>query len=143
MTSLQRINNSEDEVQLKVFRRATRSVPGSGSVWARYIRFLERTNAEDADSAELIEGTLCELRTVSSNKRSTDNHWSLSGVYNNALSIPILANNVDEFVPVALAMAGWQRRRLDSATEEDQEQAFNRVIAVLMDGISKIRKGWS
>lgn len=28
------------DVELETFRRAVRSVPGSGEVWARYIRFL-------------------------------------------------------------------------------------------------------
>jgi hypothetical protein len=36
----QRISGAEEDVQLAVLKRAIRSVPGSGEVWARYIRFL-------------------------------------------------------------------------------------------------------
>lgn len=39
-TTLQRVGESEKTV----FTRASRSVPGSGEVWARFIRFLVRND---------------------------------------------------------------------------------------------------
>ncbi|KAJ3554397.1 hypothetical protein NM688_g3135 [Phlebia brevispora] len=112
-----RFTDVEDEIQLKTLKRATRSVPGSGEMWARYIRFLERTGSDDADSEELIKG-----------------------VYENASSIPIVSSNVEELVPLVLAMASSERRRLDSASEEEQEQIFNHIVSVLTDGIAKVHK---
>lgn len=38
----QRQKSVDSEQRLKVFRRATRSTPGSGDLWARYFRFLVR-----------------------------------------------------------------------------------------------------
>ena len=42
LTQFQRILGAEKNVQLSTFRRAIRSVPESGEVWARYIRLLVR-----------------------------------------------------------------------------------------------------
>lgn len=34
----------DEDIRAKVYTRATRSVPGSGEVWARYIRYLVSCN---------------------------------------------------------------------------------------------------
>jgi hypothetical protein len=39
-TRFQRLLNAGPDIELETFHRAVRSVPGSGEVWARYIRFL-------------------------------------------------------------------------------------------------------
>lgn len=39
---VQRIQEAEVEAQATAFQRALKSVPASGEVWARYIRFLVR-----------------------------------------------------------------------------------------------------
>jgi len=38
----QRIGDAGNDIELAVLKRAVRSVPGSGEVWARYIRLLVR-----------------------------------------------------------------------------------------------------
>ena len=40
LMSVQRILDAGVDVELEMYRRAVRSVPGSGEVWARYIRLL-------------------------------------------------------------------------------------------------------
>lgn len=64
-------------------------------------------------------------------------------MYESALSVSILTKNVEELVPVVLARAGFERRRLEAASEGGQEEAFDRVMAVLMEGIGKVREGLS
>lgn len=41
-------------MQLLVYKRATRSVPGSGDIWARYIRLLVRFHADYAFTTNLV-----------------------------------------------------------------------------------------
>lgn len=50
----QRINQATTKVQHETFKRAVRSVPGSGEVWARYIRYLER--GQDTEDTESVAG---------------------------------------------------------------------------------------
>ena len=52
----QRNGDADREILLNLFRRATRSVPGSGEVWARYLRFLERTAPEPTDIEKPVAG---------------------------------------------------------------------------------------
>jgi len=47
------------DTQLTILKRAIRSVPGSGEIWARHIRLRERLeDAEVEEELESIEGTL-------------------------------------------------------------------------------------
>ncbi|THH19088.1 hypothetical protein EW146_g2006 [Bondarzewia mesenterica] len=93
-----RIHHGDDRVQLKVFRRAVRSIPGSGDIWARYIRFLEAHE-------ELIE----------SNKAET-----ISDAYDRALATGLFEEDPEQIVPLVLARAGYEKRKImsfDTASE--------------------------
>ncbi|PSR71958.1 hypothetical protein PHLCEN_2v12168 [Hermanssonia centrifuga] len=118
---LLRTNEVDDSAQLQTLTRATRSAPGYGDIWAQYIRFLERTSpvdqGEDADVSESEE--------------------LIPAVYDSAIAIPVLNQNVEELVPVVLARAGWERRR---AEKGKTEEAYTVIVQILMDGIEKVRK---
>ncbi|THG99405.1 hypothetical protein EW026_g2934 [Hermanssonia centrifuga] len=118
---LLRTNEVDDSAQLQTLTRATRSVPGYGDVWAQYIRFLERTSpvdqGEDADVSESEE--------------------LIPAVYDSAIAISVLNQNVEELVPVVLARAGWERRR---AEKGKTEEPYTVIVQILMDGIEKVRK---
>lgn len=40
LINLKRINDADEDTELDALRRAVRSVPGSGEVWARFMRYL-------------------------------------------------------------------------------------------------------
>ncbi|KAJ7432338.1 hypothetical protein FB451DRAFT_1480862 [Mycena latifolia] len=108
-----RILNAGITEQLKIFERAVRSVPGSGEVWARYIRCLER--AEDQGDA-LVE--------------------SISDIYDKALSANLLQSDVEQLVPVLLARAGYDKRRYE-ASGGDEDRLVN-MVATLETGIELV-----
>ncbi|KAG5646531.1 hypothetical protein DXG03_003298 [Asterophora parasitica] len=58
-----RINQAGPEVELTVLKRAVRSVPGSGEIWARYIRAVERHD-DAGESAEEVAGTVEDIVPV-------------------------------------------------------------------------------
>ncbi|KAL0576045.1 Splicing factor [Marasmius crinis-equi] len=93
-----RINNVEDSIQLSVLRRSVRSVPGSGEVWARYIRFLERADEQNVDLGN-------------------DN---IPDVYAKAFSVNLLQSDVEQVIPVVLARAGSEKRRIEEGTSDDE-----------------------
>ncbi|CCM02468.1 uncharacterized protein FIBRA_04567 [Fibroporia radiculosa] len=109
-----RIQDVDGELQMATFQRALRSAPGSGEVWARYIRFLERVaDSEDADPG-------------------------VSGAYEKTHSIFPLQSDVEQIVPVVLARAGYERRQIEAG--KTGEDGFNKMVEVLMDGIARVRK---
>ncbi|KAF8208710.1 hypothetical protein K438DRAFT_1812755 [Mycena galopus ATCC 62051] len=110
-----RILEAGISVELDIFQRAVRSVPGSGEVWARYIRCLER--AEDQDEASV---------------------QSISDIYEKALSSNLLQSDVEQLVPVLLACAGYDKRRYDG-TDGDEERLIT-MVAALETGIELVRK---
>ncbi|KAG6850068.1 hypothetical protein H0H93_001618 [Arthromyces matolae] len=79
---LQRINEAGKDKEFAVYRRAVRSVPICGEVWARYIRALERH----------------ELGA------------QVSDVYNQAFSTGLVQSDVEQVVPIVLAYTGYLRR---------------------------------
>ncbi|RDB17959.1 hypothetical protein Hypma_000943 [Hypsizygus marmoreus] len=109
-----RINDPEGSLELAVLKRAVRSVPGSGEVWARYIRYLERH--EDL----------------------TEDEDAVSGVFNQAFSMKMLQLDVEQIVPVILARAGYERRRLKA--EPENEEILPTLIAVLENGIEMVHQ---
>ncbi|TRM63998.1 hypothetical protein BD626DRAFT_547754 [Schizophyllum amplum] len=109
-----RINEAPDDVQLRTLRRAARSVPGSGEVWARYIRFLERTKEEETEVDD-------------------PNRESVEAVYDRAFSAGLLQTDVEQIIPVVLARAGYDKR-----SAEDADSIAN-LIAVLETGIGMVR----
>ncbi|KIP09711.1 hypothetical protein PHLGIDRAFT_22785 [Phlebiopsis gigantea 11061_1 CR5-6] len=104
-----RQNDADEDLQLLVYKRATRSVPGSGEIWARYIRLLER--AEQGDEIESF--------------------------YSNTLAIHPIKSDPEQIVPVVLAKASFERRKIEG-TQMATEDAFDKVIETLMEGIGKV-----
>ncbi|KAJ7175442.1 hypothetical protein C8R46DRAFT_64994 [Mycena filopes] len=102
-------------IELEILQRAVRSVPGSGEVWARYIRCLER--AEDQGEASV---------------------QSISDIYDKALSTNLLQSDVEQLVPVLLARASYDKRRYESS--DGDEDRFVNMVAALETGIGLVHK---
>ncbi|XP_006462676.1 hypothetical protein AGABI2DRAFT_186557 [Agaricus bisporus var. bisporus H97] len=100
--------------ELRIVQRAVRSVPGSGEVWARYMRLLERF--EDASEDENEEG------------RET-----VHDVFTRAFQGNILQQNPEQLIPVVLARAGSERRKIESGRADEDSLAT--LISILESGI--------
>ncbi|KZP31530.1 hypothetical protein FIBSPDRAFT_776202 [Athelia psychrophila] len=90
-----RIHGIHEKVESDTLKRAVRSAPGSGDIWARYLRFLERTSASEVEIEE----------------RET-----VAAAYTRAMSTNLLQKDVEQLVPAVLARAGYEKRRLESET---------------------------
>lgn len=112
-----RVNEAGEDLEYSILTRAVRSVPGSGEVWARYIRYLERM--EDSPVAPEGRGTISDLFTL-------------------AFGTNLLQIDVEQIVPVILARAGYERRRFEAGT--DDEDILPTLIAILEGGIEMVRK---
>ncbi|KAI0081583.1 hypothetical protein K474DRAFT_1703756 [Panus rudis PR-1116 ss-1] len=106
-----RQSESENKQVLSVFKRATRSVPGSGEIWSRYLRFLERTESESP---------------------------SVAAAYESALSYPPIHSDVEALVSLILARAGYEKRLIDSGNAEDH--TMETLVHVLIEGIARVRQ---
>ncbi|KAJ7695961.1 hypothetical protein B0H17DRAFT_930002 [Mycena rosella] len=107
-----RILDAGIPAELSVLQRAVRSVPGSGEVWARYIRCLERAEDQGEPSVQ-----------------------SISDIYDKALSTNLLQSDVEQIVPLLLARAGYDKRRYDA-----NEDLFVNMVAALETGIELVQK---
>ncbi|KAJ3490444.1 hypothetical protein NLI96_g1424 [Meripilus lineatus] len=117
----------DSEQRLKVFRRATRSTPGSGDLWARYFRFLEHTKSEDP---------------------------AVSAAFESALSFTPILSDVDQLVPLVLSRAGYEKRKVEagegvlpSSTNFTSQftlrvggDGFETLMNILTEGIARVRK---
>ncbi|KAH7914268.1 hypothetical protein BJ138DRAFT_1177428 [Hygrophoropsis aurantiaca] len=112
-----RVHGSNVNDEFHALRRATRSVPGSGEVWARYIRFKERT----LESEEVIE----DLESV------TD-------AFTRAISTNLFDKDVQQTVQLILAVAGFEKRRMEAGKGDDD--VFVNLIKILEDGMALVRK---
>ncbi|KZT64612.1 hypothetical protein DAEQUDRAFT_717745 [Daedalea quercina L-15889] len=108
-----RMQEVEVAAQSATFQRALKSVPTSGEVWARYIRFLERT----ADSENEDPG--------------------ITAAYEKTKTIRPLQVDVEQLLPVVLARAGYEKRLVEAGRTD--EEGFNILVDVVMDGIARIR----
>ena len=126
---IQRTQDIEADVQMRTFLRALKSVPASGEVWARYMRFLVccsqyslsvrwsycltfQERSVSPEEAELhITGSstsLCSMYYVSN---------VIAEAYNKMEAIAPLQANVEQLVPVILARAGYEKRRLEAVDD--------------------------
>ncbi|CAK5284383.1 unnamed protein product [Mycena citricolor] len=105
-----RILRAGVEVELEILQRAVRSVPGSGNVWARYIRSLERAGEELSQT--------------------------VSDVFDKALATNLLQSDVEQLVPLLLARAGYDRRQFEASNGD--EERFVTLIAGLETGIGLV-----
>ncbi|KAM5538638.1 hypothetical protein V8D89_007667 [Ganoderma adspersum] len=104
----------EEEELLLVFRRALRSVPVSGELLARYIRFLERV-LEPEEAAK-------EINTI----------------YEKVQTIGPLQADVEQLVSTVLALAGFEKRQIEAGKAEHDS-----LLQILLDGIAGVRKASS
>lgn len=129
---LQRLLDASLDERREVFRRAIRSVPGSGEVWARYIRFLviqfvlsaiqdysrflkERlaSSGEQYDGMETVAGRFAFLQFSIRLM-----YFLLTiDVFDHALAMKIVQKDASQLVPLVLARAGYERRQLDESNE--------------------------
>ncbi|KAF8073869.1 hypothetical protein FPV67DRAFT_1479613 [Lyophyllum atratum] len=109
-----RLNQAGEDEQMAVLKRAVRSIPGSGEVWARYIRYLERTE----ESREGGDG--------------------VADVFNQAFSTQMLQSDIEQIIPVILARAGYEKRRIEA--NPDDEDILPTLIAILENGIEMVRQ---
>ncbi|OCH91935.1 RNA-binding protein Prp24 [Obba rivulosa] len=116
-----RIQDVDDEISMATYNRALRSVPASGEVWARYMRFLERLDSDEVDSE--IAG------------RFSDDVLS---AYEKAMSVGPLVTDAEQLVPVVLTRAGFEKRRLQSG--DASENGFAAILDILTHGINRVRK---
>ncbi|KIL67874.1 hypothetical protein M378DRAFT_159079 [Amanita muscaria Koide BX008] len=104
--------------QLAIIKRATRSVPGSGEIWARYIRLRERLEDLELEADDLL---------------------SVEDIFNLAFDTKLIQQDVDQVVAVTLARAGYERRRLESGSQKRkqsvEEDTLTTLIGVLETGI--------
>ncbi|EIW80918.1 hypothetical protein CONPUDRAFT_103939 [Coniophora puteana RWD-64-598 SS2] len=104
-----------DEVEeMQVLRRAIRSVPGSGEVWARYIRFLERKLDQDEEIEEV--------------EKVTD-------AYDRAFATGLFSKDPAQIIPLVLSRAGFEKRQLEA-----QKSDGDSLLKVVEDGIALVRK---
>ncbi|KAL5482584.1 PRP24 [Sanghuangporus weigelae] len=110
-----RMNNEDIDRQRAVLQRAVRSVPGSGAIWASYMRFLE--SAEN-DSNILLQ--------------------SVAEIYNKAFSTGLLQKDIEDIVPVVLARAGLIKRTIMG--NDEVEDSVQLLFDVLSEGIARVRQ---
>ncbi|GJE88539.1 RNA-binding protein Prp24 [Phanerochaete sordida] len=95
-----RQHDADEQAQLAIFGRAKRSIPGCGELWARYIRFMERTeHGEDIDS-----------------------------IYSSAMSVSPLTADVDQLVSVVLAKASCDRHKAEDQEEVEYEAVLATLL---------------
>ncbi|KIM54604.1 hypothetical protein SCLCIDRAFT_136495 [Scleroderma citrinum Foug A] len=121
------IQLKEDDTT-SVLRRAARSVPGSGEVWARYIRCLERRETLDAEG------------------ESMEDAETIADVYNRALSTNLFSKanaagsdrDPEQIIPLVLARASAERRVIQEG--RGGEDAWTTLVTVVEDGLAMVRQ---
>ncbi|EIN12540.1 hypothetical protein PUNSTDRAFT_81810 [Punctularia strigosozonata HHB-11173 SS5] len=107
---------------LEAAKRAVRSVPASGEVWARYIRLIERVSSAPSDG----------------NGAAMQPSESVSDVYAKALSTNLVQQDVEQIIPLVLARAGYEARRIESGSADEDTPGI--LVQTLEDGINMVRK---
>ncbi|KAG6878496.1 hypothetical protein C0993_005425 [Termitomyces sp. T159_Od127] len=107
-----RINATGEENELAVFQRATRSVPGCGEIWARYMRAVERHGSGE----------------------------QVAEIFNQAFGMGLIQSDVEQIVPVILAHAGYLRRRANGETDEEILPTLIGVLENGIDMVRKASK---
>ncbi|KAJ3800908.1 hypothetical protein GGU11DRAFT_676191 [Lentinula aff. detonsa] len=109
-----RLLNAGQNLQIDLFKRATRSVPECGEIWARYIRCI-----------------VC----VDLSSRLT----SVLDLFTQACAVTQLLQNVEQLVSLILARAGFEKRLIDLGLSVDDE-TIPTLIGILESGIEMVRK---
>ncbi|KIJ64460.1 hypothetical protein HYDPIDRAFT_111787 [Hydnomerulius pinastri MD-312] len=122
-----RTEETDEDDLMRALRRATRSVPGSGEVWSRYIRHLERKSGAESEDV------------------SMDETESISDAYNRALSTNLFTKphpkspdlDPEQIVPLVLARAGAEKRAIEAGI--GAEDAVGTLVKVVEDGLGMVR----
>ncbi|KIK95320.1 hypothetical protein PAXRUDRAFT_140954 [Paxillus rubicundulus Ve08.2h10] len=123
-----RAQGTDGDGMMHALHRATRSVPGSGEVWARYIRNLERTASVDSEDVPMGETE------------------TLSDAYHRALSTNLFAKtnpkgpdpDPEQIVPIVLARAGAEKRAIEAG--KGGKDAFATLVKVVEEGLVMVRQ---
>ncbi|KAF9046435.1 hypothetical protein BJ165DRAFT_1471732 [Panaeolus papilionaceus] len=106
------------DIELRTYQRASRSVPGSGELWARYIRFLERLSNEMEELPEGVE--------------------TVQDIFTRAMDTKLVQGDAEQLIPLILARAGYEKRLLESGAQN--EDALPTIIGLLESGIELTRQ---
>ncbi|KAJ3976364.1 hypothetical protein EV361DRAFT_968793 [Lentinula raphanica] len=117
-----RLLNAGQDQQVALFKRAIRSVPECGEIWARYIRCINTSRNDDKSYQASI--TLHSLN-----------------LFMQACTITQLIQNVDQLVSLVLARAGFEKRLIDLGISDDE--TIPTLIGILESGIEMVRKAQS
>ncbi|KAJ3894244.1 hypothetical protein GG344DRAFT_41516 [Lentinula edodes] len=109
-----RLLNTGKDLQVDLFKRAVRSVPECGEIWARYIRCIERYTDPEHMKEE---------------------RNAVSALFVQACEVPQLLQNVEQLVALILARAGFEKPN----TFIDDE-TIPTLIGILESGIEMVRK---
>ncbi|KAK4054023.1 Splicing factor [Microbotryomycetes sp. JL221] len=103
-------------LQLQACERAVRSLPGSATIWAAYMRAAEK-NASDVDVDEL---------------------------YQRALATKLFDKELEQLVILVEARAGYHRREIDEAVpagaEAENPELAEVIVLVIIEGIELTKK---
>lgn len=124
--------NSQGQ-SVELWQRATRSAPGSGEVWARYIRFLERVQESEINEDEM----------------DASKNENIGVAYTRALSTTLFTRgrksdaevDADQIVPLVLARAGAEKRAVEAGRADGD--GLTTLIKVVEDGIAMVRQASS
>ncbi|KAI1794811.1 RNA-binding protein Prp24 [Ganoderma leucocontextum] len=104
----------EEEELFMVFRRGLRSVPVSGELLGRYIRFLERVLEPEEVAKEI------------------------NTIYEKVQTIGPLQTDVEQLVSTVLARAGFEKRQIEAGKAD-----YDSLLQILLDGIARSHKASS
>ncbi|KXN88177.1 hypothetical protein AN958_07636 [Leucoagaricus sp. SymC.cos] len=106
------------DVELQVVQRAARSVPASGEVWARYMRIIvPETETDEEERSEEVKETVHD-------------------VFTKALETKVVQQDPEQLIPVILARAGYERRRIENGKSD--EDGLATMIGILESGIEMV-----
>ncbi|KAJ3565020.1 hypothetical protein NP233_g7910 [Leucocoprinus birnbaumii] len=106
------------DVELQIVQRAARSVPAFGEIWARYMRVVERMD-------EALEGV--------EEQEEQEGKETAHDVFTRALETKVIQQDVEQLIPVVLARASYERRRVESGKAD--EGGLATLISILESGI--------
>ncbi|KAI6014828.1 hypothetical protein BKA83DRAFT_4345131 [Pisolithus microcarpus] len=122
-----RTRGAEDSEMTTLLRRATRSVPASGEVWARYIRHLEKSKS-DLTEDDVVEET-----------------ESIPDAYARALSTNLFTKlgkgspdrDPEQIIPLVLARASAEKHAIEAGRAN--EESFADLVKIVEDGLAMVR----
>ncbi|KAF8527992.1 hypothetical protein BU17DRAFT_38620 [Hysterangium stoloniferum] len=112
------------ERELSIAQRAVRSVPGSGEIWAKFVRALERGENDIVDD----------------NGAPAPEQESVTDIFARAMSTSLLQASMEQMLPLFTAVAGYQKRHLKERPMLSDAETFEILVNTLETGMTLIRK---